>query len=624
MRQKTKNIALSAAVMITVLVCIVFYSGYTRQQICRESMANLLSTYSQVTKTFNMFVQRNWNVLEVWGKDLEDLDGDPDASRKWRTYVEERATWQYSEAVLFNEENQYWTVGGRQGDAPHMKAALAELYASDGPIVTSYISSKGVRKVMFAMQVQPITIDGVTYTSLALCYDNTTLENLLGGLAYEGQSDCYIVRTNGDVVLSTEPRTVIPEQLTNLFDYLEDNTETYRIDFSQTRSAVQQKETGGVAYDIASTRYYLVYQPVGVKDWSIIGVVPASAVESGMNAVQANTILLLLALFAVILFGMSKIFYNEAKMRRERAEAEKQELQRRKEIADEMFEGMARLVDRFAICDLDTDRYEDHERKKEDLYPPEGSFRELREEISRKYVALTDGENAKLTRMLSPENLRAQLKTPEDALKFEYAARDKSAFLMMTVVPCGWEEGRLTRVMIIAQDMGRQHLLQELANTDALTGLLNKRYFDAVVGALERRGQAFALFYLDLDRFKPVNDTYGHAMGDRLLQEVGKRLQGCIRGSDYAFRLGGDEFALLLVGELSAEDCRRKATKVGIAVAEVYQLDGNDIFIGTSCGWSLFPSECPSAEQARLLADKRMYADKQRRHALYDHGLRAD
>lgn len=624
MSQKTKNIALSAAVMITVLVCIVFYSGYTRQQICRESTANLLSTYSQVTKTFNMFVQRNWNVLEVWGKDLEDLDGDPDASRKWRTYVEERATWQYSEAVLFNEENQYWTVGGRQGDAPHMKAALAELYASDGPIVTSYISSKGVRKVMFAMQVQPITIDGVTYTSLALCYDNTTLENLLGGLAYEGQSDCYIVRTNGDVVLSTEPRTVIPEQLTNLFDYLEDNTETYRIDFSQTRSAVQQKETGGVAYDIASTRYYLVYQPVGVKDWSIIGVVPASAVESGMNAVQANTILLLLALFAVILFGMSKIFYNEAKMRRERAEAEKQELQRRKEIADEMFEGMARLVDRFAICDLDTDRYEDHERKKEDLYPPEGSFRELREEISRKYVALTDGENAKLTRMLSPENLRAQLKTPEDALKFEYAARDKSAFLMMTVVPCGWEEGRLTRVMIIAQDMGRQHLLQELANTDALTGLLNKRYFDAVVGALERRGQAFALFYLDLDRFKPVNDTYGHAMGDRLLQEVGKRLQGCIRGSDYAFRLGGDEFALLLVGELSAEDCRRKATKVGIAVAEVYQLDGNDIFIGTSCGWSLFPSECPSAEQARLLADKRMYADKQRRHALYDHGLRAD
>ena len=624
MKQKTKNIALSAAVLIVVLVCIVFYSGYTRQQICHESTEKLLSTYSQVTKTFHMFVQRNWNILEVWSKDLEDLGGDPDASRKWRTYVAERATWQYSEVGLFNENNQYWTVGGRQGDAPHMKTALAELYASEDPIVTSYISSKGVRKVMFAVQVQPITMDGVTYTSMALCYDNSTLENLLGGLAYEGQSDCYIVRANGDVVLSTEPKTVIPERLTNLFDYLEANTETYQIDFSQTRSAVQQRETGGVIYDIAATRYYLVYQPVGVKDWSIIGVVPASAVENCMNAVQANTIMLLLALFAVILFGMSKIFHDESKTRRERAEAEKQELQRRKEIADEMFEGMARLVDHFAICDLDTDHYEHHERKKEDLYPAEGSFRELREEISRKYVALTDGENAKLTQMLSPENLRAQIKTSDDSLKFEYAARDRSTFLMMTVVPCGWENGRLTRVMMIAQDMGRQHMLQKLANTDALTGLLNKRYFDAVVGALERRRQAFAVFYLDLDRFKPVNDTYGHAMGDRLLQEVGKRLQGCIRSSDYAFRLGGDEFALLLVGELSTEDCRRKAAKVCIAVAEVYRLDGHDIYIGTSCGWSLFPAECPSAEQARLLADKRMYADKRRRRALRDHDLHED
>lgn len=108
------------------------------------------------------------------------------------------------------------------------------------------------------------------------------------------------------------------------------------------------------------------------------------------------------------------------------------------------------LVDRFAICDLDTDHYEHHERKKEDLYPAEGSFRELREEISRKYVALTDGENAKLTQMLSPENLRAQIKTSDDSLKFEYAARDRSTFLMMTVVPCGWENGRLTRVRTCA------------------------------------------------------------------------------------------------------------------------------------------------------------------------------
>ena len=222
-----------------------------------------------------------------------------------------------------------------------------------------------------------------------------------------------------------------------------------------------------------------------VRDWSIIGVVPASAVESCMNAVQANTIMLLLALFAAILFGMSKIFHDESKMRRERAEAEK----------------------------------------------------------------------------------------------------------------------------------------QELANTDALTGQLNKRYFDAVVGALERRRQAFAVFYLDLDRFKPVNDTYGHAMGDRLLQEVGKRLQGCIRSSDYAFRLGGDEFALLTIGAMSPEEAHRKVEFICKTVAAPYHVAGSLLTIGTSCGFALYPEEGTDTDKITRLADQRMYKHKQKNHALQDHGL---
>ena len=73
---------------------------------------------------------------------------------------------------------------------------------------------------------------------------------------------------------------------------------------------------------------------------------------------------------------------------------------------------------------------------------------------------------------------------------------------MMTVVPMAWKENRLTRVMMIVQDMGKQHLLQSLANTDGLTGLLNKRYFDRVLTVLEQHSQPFALFYMDLDRFK--------------------------------------------------------------------------------------------------------------------------
>ena len=616
-----KNVLLAAGLLLFMVLSIAAYSTYTEQQIYNESTRNLLSTYEQVTKTFNMFVQRNRNILDDWATDLEALDGDENAPQKWRRYVEEKANWQYSEVGLFNEEEQYWTVGGRQGDAPHMKAALEELYASDEPVVTSYISSKGVRKVLFGVKVDPVTMDGVTYTSLAICYDNSALESLLGGLAYEGQSDCYIVRADGSVVLSTEPKTEIPERLTNLYDYLQQNAQVEQPDFDAMQSNISRRVSGNMVYQLHGKSYYMVYQPVGIQGWAIVGIVSRNTVDAGMNQVQANTIVLLTVLAGLIFAGAAKIVLDAERHRREQEEAARLELQRRKQLTEEMFQGMARIVDRFAVCDLEADHYEYHERSGAPLYPAEGNYQELLEKISRKYVVMTDGENAKMIQMLAPENLRALLVTANDTLKLEYAARDRSAFMMMTVVPAGWENGRLTRVMMISQDMGEQHMLRDMANTDELTGLLNKRYFNALQQALVRRGQKYALFYLDLDRFKPVNDTYGHDVGDKLLCAVARRLQGCIRSRDYAFRLGGDEFALLVVGEMEPVTCRRKVEKIRNTVSVPYTFDGLRVVIGSSCGFALYPEEGMDADSICRLADQRMYRDKQKNHALQDHGL---
>ena len=89
--------------------------------------------------------------------------------------------------------------------------------------------------------------------------------------------------------------------------------------------------------------------------------------------------------------------------------------------------------------------------------------------------------------------------------------------------------------------------MEDLANTDGLTGLSNERFFNATLQKKEKAGEPFALFYLDLDSFKPVNDTYGHDVGDQLLKAVARRLRTCVRSTDYAFRIGGDEFAVIMV-----------------------------------------------------------------------------
>lgn len=606
MKNKRKNILLIAGMLLALLVGILAYSAYTQKQIYQESTANLLSTYGQSAKTFTMFAQRNWNILNDWDSYLGTLAELGEQEGQWQEYIAQKATWQYTDFYLFNEQCEFWTTAGRQGTAEYMKAAFEKLYTENKPVISSYISSQGIRKILFAIPMeQPLQLDGTTYTALVVSYDNAVLEKLLGSMVYEGQSDCYIVRSNGDVVLSTETKTEITEQMTNLFDYLQQNASVDQPYFDTMVQTLPQGGEGCVLYTLNRQKYYLIYQPLGLMDWSIIGIVPTGVVDAGMRRVQVATILVIALLGLLIMAGVIKI----------QRDAERN---RRREKSDMMFAGMARVVERFAVCDLDRDRYQYYERHGEALYPPEGSYRQMLEQISRKYVVLTDSENAKIPQMLAPENLRRLIKTDNDSLKLEYAARDKSAFFMMTVVPMAWKENRLTRVMMIVQDMGKQHLLQSLANTDGLTGLLNKRYFDRVLTVLEQHSQPFALFYMDLDRFKPVNDTYGHDVGDELLKGVSQRLQGCIRSRDYAFRLGGDEFALLLLGPMEPEACASKMNLICEMIAVPYEIDGNTVSVGASCGYALYPAESVDVQQVRCIADQRMYENKQANHARQD------
>lgn len=612
MKKKRKNILLIAGMLLALLVGILVYTDYTQEQIYQESTENLLSTYGQSAKTFTMFAQRNWNILTDWDSYLGTLAERGEQEGQWQEYIAQKATWQYTDFYLFNEQCEFWTTAGRQGTAEHMRATFEELYTANAPVITSYTSSQGIRKIMFAMPMeQPLQLGDTTYTALAVSYDNAVLEKLLGSMVYEGQSDCYVVRSNGEVVLSTETKTEIPEQMTNLFDYLSQNAKVDQPYFDTMVQTLPQGGEGCVLYTLNKQSYYLIYQPLGILDWSIIGIVPTGVVDAGMRRVQMATIFIITLHGLLIMAGVVKIQRDAERNRR-------RDLERRREKSDMMFAGMARVVERYAVCDLDRDRYQYYERHGEALYPPEGSYQQLLEQISRKYVVLTDSENAKIPQMLAPENLHRLIKTDNDSLKLEYAARDKSAFFMMTVVPMAWKGDRLTRVMMITQDMGKQHLLQSLANTDGLTGLLNKRYFDRVLTVLEQHCQPFALFYMDLDRFKPVNDTYGHDVGDKLLKGVAQRLQGCIRSRDYAFRLGGDEFALLLLSPMTQETCARKMDMICEMIAVPYEIDGNAVSVGASCGYALYPAESIDVQQVCYIADQRMYENKQKNHARQD------
>jgi len=150
---------------------------------------------------------------------------------------------------------------------------------------------------------------------------------------------------------------------------------------------------------------------------------------------------------------------------------------------------------------------------------------------------------------------------------------------------------------------------------DALTGLPNRRLFlERLEEALAepRSDERLAVLFCDLDRFKEVNDTLGHAAGDQLLRQVAARVLATVRPGDTVGRLSGDEFALLVRGQAIPEAAASLAQRVLGCFAEPFRLEGRDVRVGSSVGVAVHPGGTVSAEALLRRADAAMYENKQR------------
>jgi len=186
--------------------------------------------------------------------------------------------------------------------------------------------------------------------------------------------------------------------------------------------------------------------------------------------------------------------------------------------------------------------------------------------------------------------------------------------------------------LTVARDVTEQKRAEQqmayLANYDHLTGLPNRALFrDRLMGAMQRAQRAehlVALLYLDLDRFKQINDSLGHQLGDQLLKKVADRLKGCVRDSDTVAqpatwdetlgstvaRLGGDEFAIVLEGIKHVDEIARITQRIFAAFSASFELDGHQVFVGTSIGITVYPFDDVDLDNLIGNADAAMYRAK--------------
>ncbi|WP_018876413.1 sensor domain-containing diguanylate cyclase [Thioalkalivibrio sp. ALE31] len=245
---------------------------------------------------------------------------------------------------------------------------------------------------------------------------------------------------------------------------------------------------------------------------------------------------------------------------------------------------------------------------------------------------ISDAIDHAIDEYVAPEDLPACYaflegiaRTGQKASGIEYRIRHQDGHYRWhtsNVSPVLDEEGRVTEFLGIARDITDRKVteeqMQRLAHYDPLTDLPNRTLFyqilDHELTGARRGGQPVALMFVDLDEFKPVNDQYGHAVGDLLLRAVAQRLAGAIRESDVAARIAGDEFVVMLPRFQSAQESRAQAAVIGekirAALAEPFDCDGVEVRISCSIGIALFPLDAADGPGLSRAADAAMYVAK--------------
>lgn len=207
---------------------------------------------------------------------------------------------------------------------------------------------------------------------------------------------------------------------------------------------------------------------------------------------------------------------------------------------------------------------------------------------------------------------------PEQSADLCYVTPDERRIWLRVTGSLELREGKPYRITGLTQDITEEHeageRIEQLAHYDTLTGLPNRFLFrqraEESIEVARRNGQPLALLFLDLDRFKYVNDTQGHEAGDLLLQEIAGRLRQCVRASDLVGRLGGDEFLVLLREIARPEDAAVVARKIIEAVGRPINLTHGEAQVGCSIGIALLGDNNPDLESMLRAADTAMYAAK--------------
>ncbi|MEH7252683.1 diguanylate cyclase [Neobacillus niacini] len=241
--------------------------------------------------------------------------------------------------------------------------------------------------------------------------------------------------------------------------------------------------------------------------------------------------------------------------------------------------------------------------------------------IGRSIWEFIDSENKesfedKLIEMIEKNNEAISEPFEEKLIRWD----NKEFYAELTAIPMVFNGEPVMQILL--KDITDRKIveteLKNLAFYDSLTGIRNRRSFynllDLSIETADKNGEQLALLYMDLDKFKEVNDTFGHDMGDELLKQFAKRLINNVRGNSVLGRIGGDEFLILLKDIKSSQNVEKIARRLYKALQQPYQIKGHYMNTTASIGISIYPKDGKDSETLTGHADQALYLAKETRN----------
>ena len=339
MRKRLIAVFAAIALFLGIAVVCVRYFQFVSQMIFTESTAHLGEIYHQANRSLHSLVGRNWSIMHMWVPYLQDTK-DEEQIDKFIAQLEEDAG--FTDFYFISREGSYHTVSGKTGYLD-MKERLPSLILQKQDVVVTSVVPGQPQILVFAVPTEPGSYRGFAYEAIAISFNNTDLVEVLKISAFGGQSSSFVIRPDGRLIVDSTS-----EQRRSIYNFLA-MLKTYSDLDEEEISALQQDfmrgNSGAVAFCIADTRYYLVYEAADFDDWMVLGLVPTNVVNASMNALQSSTLFLVGGIASILVVVLTVVLIQ--RYRRSLTEKDQEILYR-----EELFSILSSNVDDiFAMLD---------------------------------------------------------------------------------------------------------------------------------------------------------------------------------------------------------------------------------------------------------------------------------